>query len=375
MASKEFRTADTCMICSGPEEDDYQMVCCGDCKLWAHFKCADVGEEVKDVEWYCLKCTKSKDAHLRVPKNKKGAKRGSSQNDSDSVRSAGSSVAKHVEQLEEEQLAREESLMKQMEIRAKRLEMTKRLAEKQLRMEREMRERELELEREIQNLQLKQEQELLDRQLAAEQEFCKKRDAIRQQMNTSLQKVKERKEGVDPGGEKPTGLPDKRDEKVQKWLADQDKKRSKADPRGAYPKGTLPAHDEQKEQEGSNNEEEGSEDDHDQAPSVANSKNGKQDGPGHQVIKVTKEQLAARQAISKHLPTFRGEPEIWPLFISSFEYTTEACGFSNIDNLKRLQDCLQGDALEAVRSRLVLPNSVPDVIRDFVIYSGSQRSY
>ncbi|XP_065089673.1 uncharacterized protein LOC135710890 [Ochlerotatus camptorhynchus] len=52
------------------------------------------------------------------------------------------------------------------------------------------------------------------------------------------------------------------------------------------------------------------------------------------------------------------------MFISSFEYTTEACGFSNLENLKRLQDCLQGDALEAVRSRLVLPNSVPNVICD-----------
>ncbi|XP_058449016.1 uncharacterized protein LOC131428977 [Malaya genurostris] len=87
-------------------------------------------------------------------------------------------------------------------------------------------------------------------------------------------------------------------------------------------------------------------------------------GSGTQVIKLTRSQRLARQGVSKHLPTFSGEPEVWPLFISSFEYTTEACGFTNIDNLKRLQDCLQGNALEAVRSRLVLPDSVPDVIED-----------
>ncbi|XP_055604347.1 uncharacterized protein LOC129752597 [Uranotaenia lowii] len=81
-------------------------------------------------------------------------------------------------------------------------------------------------------------------------------------------------------------------------------------------------------------------------------------------VEVTKDQLVARQAGSKQLPTFRGEPELWPIFISSYENTTRACGFSNLDNLKRLQDSLKGDALEAVRSRLVLPETVPDVIND-----------
>uniref|UniRef100_A0A182PWX1 Peptidase aspartic putative domain-containing protein n=1 Tax=Anopheles epiroticus TaxID=199890 RepID=A0A182PWX1_9DIPT len=43
---------------------------------------------------------------------------------------------------------------------------------------------------------------------------------------------------------------------------------------------------------------------------------------------------------------------------------TKACGFTNIENLTRLIDCLEGPALEAVRSRLVLPDSVPGVIED-----------
>ncbi|XP_053692248.1 uncharacterized protein LOC128740709 [Sabethes cyaneus] len=41
-----------------------------------------------------------------------------------------------------------------------------------------------------------------------------------------------------------------------------------------------------------------------------------------------------------------------------------ACGFTNTDNLKRLQDSLQGLAKEAVQSRLLMPESVPDVIED-----------
>lgn len=87
-------------------------------------------------------------------------------------------------------------------------------------------------------------------------------------------------------------------------------------------------------------------------------------GTARKPTKLSKEQIAARQTISKNLPVLRGEPELWPIFISSYEFTTQACGFSNLDNLKQLQDSLQGNALGAVRSRLVLPDSVPDVIED-----------
>ncbi|XP_062557436.1 uncharacterized protein LOC134222310 [Armigeres subalbatus] len=221
--------------------------------------------------------------------------------------------------------------------------------EKKLRMEREMRERELELEREMQDLQLKQERELLDRQLQAEREFIRKRDVIRQEAQSSK-------------------------EKVQCWLNERKQpKQPTEDIRGAYPKGSTmkcqaprSSFYEEEYSNGDRSGGSGSEEDEDAViESMQNlSINTNRNVLGMRTVRVTKEQLAARQAVSKHLPTFKGEPEIWPLFISSFEYTTQACGFSNIDNLKRLQDSLQGVALEAVRSRLVLPDSVPDVIRD-----------
>ncbi|XP_062545514.1 uncharacterized protein LOC134212033 [Armigeres subalbatus] len=74
------------------------------------------------------------------------------------------------------------------------------------------------------------------------------------------------------------------------------------------------------------------------------------------------EQLAARQVMPRELPMFSGDPQEWPLFYSSFRNSTEACGFSDAENLARLQRCLQGNALEAVRSRLLMPQSVPYVI-------------
>ncbi|XP_055632650.1 uncharacterized protein LOC129773115 [Toxorhynchites rutilus septentrionalis] len=74
-------------------------------------------------------------------------------------------------------------------------------------------------------------------------------------------------------------------------------------------------------------------------------------------------QVASRQSMGRDLPIFTGNPEEWPVFIASFEQSTLACGFSNAENLIRLQRCLKGHALESVRSRLLLPTSVPHVIQ------------
>ncbi|XP_058445110.1 uncharacterized protein LOC131426420 [Malaya genurostris] len=76
----------------------------------------------------------------------------------------------------------------------------------------------------------------------------------------------------------------------------------------------------------------------------------------------TQQQLAARQSLAKDLPRFSGDPADWPIFISNYRYTTEACGFTDGENMLRLQRCLCGPALETVRSRLVLPAAVPQVI-------------
>ncbi|XP_062702256.1 uncharacterized protein LOC134285477 [Aedes albopictus] len=73
-------------------------------------------------------------------------------------------------------------------------------------------------------------------------------------------------------------------------------------------------------------------------------------------------QLAARQVMSRELPTFSGDPADWPIFISSFTNSSLACGYNSAENLARLQRCLKGPAYESVRSRLLLPESVPQVI-------------
>lgn len=79
---------------------------------------------------------------------------------------------------------------------------------------------------------------------------------------------------------------------------------------------------------------------------------------------------AARQALPRELPTFTGKPEEWPIFISSYEGTTSACGFSNAENAIRLQRCLKGRALDAVSCRLLVPSSIPSVIETLRLMFG-----
>lgn len=73
-------------------------------------------------------------------------------------------------------------------------------------------------------------------------------------------------------------------------------------------------------------------------------------------------QIAARQVMSRDLPKFTGDPEGWPMFRSAFYNTTQACGYSHAENLSRLQRSLDGPALVSVKSRLLLPESVPQVM-------------
>ena len=57
---------------------------------------------------------------------------------------------------------------------------------------------------------------------------------------------------------------------------------------------------------------------------------------------LNQEQVCSRQVIPRELPVFNGKPEEWPLFIRSYENSTKLCGFTNDENLLRLQRALRG---------------------------------
>ena len=73
-------------------------------------------------------------------------------------------------------------------------------------------------------------------------------------------------------------------------------------------------------------------------------------------------QLMARQSIGSTLPTFSGAPEEWPVFRALYDRSTASCGFTNADNLARLQRSLKGPAKDVVHALLSVPDNVPAIM-------------
>ena len=74
--------------------------------------------------------------------------------------------------------------------------------------------------------------------------------------------------------------------------------------------------------------------------------------------------LTARQAsVNVTLPEFSGKAEEWPSFIRIFRASTQLCGFSDTENVQRLQQCLKGQAKEAVRLQLAVPDNIEEAIK------------
>ena len=77
---------------------------------------------------------------------------------------------------------------------------------------------------------------------------------------------------------------------------------------------------------------------------------------------LSQSQLAARQINPKELPKFEGNPEDWPMFITAYEESTRMCGYTNQENMFRLQRCLKGKPFDMLKGDLMHPNNVPTVI-------------
>jgi hypothetical protein len=70
----------------------------------------------------------------------------------------------------------------------------------------------------------------------------------------------------------------------------------------------------------------------------------------------------SRQIMKHDLPNFDGRLEDWPVFLSQYTMTTEACHISDVENLQRLQKSLKGQAREVIKSMLVSPNNVSRIM-------------
>ncbi|XP_038116949.1 uncharacterized protein LOC119769121 [Culex quinquefasciatus] len=84
----------------------------------------------------------------------------------------------------------------------------------------------------------------------------------------------------------------------------------------------------------------------------------------------TSQQIAARQVVNKELPVFTGNPVDWPIFISSYNHSTLTCGYTDNENLLRLQRAIQGRAREEVSSLLLNPSTIPQLLTSLKLLYG-----
>ncbi|XP_023158646.1 uncharacterized protein LOC111591636, partial [Ceratitis capitata] len=70
------------------------------------------------------------------------------------------------------------------------------------------------------------------------------------------------------------------------------------------------------------------------------------------------------------LPDFCGKAEDWPMFYTAFTESTAVYGYSNFENNQRLHKCLKGEARETVKSLLIHPSNVNNIIEQLKFKFG-----
>ena len=294
---------------------------------------------IEHEDWNCVKCSNQ----LRLPKNatkstKKsgGSKKTGAKSEVGSIRSSVSVLESSFQQLEEEQDAMEKGLEADRLIREKRLEMSRAIQEKRMRQEKEFRERELQQERELRAKKLAQEQEILEKRLKEESEFLKKQQALREMFHAKMDLLKNTANENTSGRNEDTGNDaDPSKGKVQNWL-------NSNDLQGTSLRSLVGEHSKVNEKQKEKNREllqettsrkfstendavtseDGDSEDGDafneQMKGIAELLKRHGPGKGHGLgrghVGPTKEQLAARQAVSKHLPIFKGSQKFGHYF-------------------------------------------------------------
>ncbi|XP_055585136.1 uncharacterized protein LOC129737987 [Uranotaenia lowii] len=277
------------------DPDNSHMVQCDRCQSWYHYQCVGVGDSVADRSWLCPNCDKHSTTVAPETLRKNGSK---SQR---SKASTSTSVKAAKAALDLQQLQEQKQLeLQRIQEETIQAEKEVALAKNRLESEKKQREKEAALEKKRLEDERKRQE--------AEQEF--ERDRVKRAQ-------------------------------IESEIHRRNRNNHSTRPKYDHNQPTVPKVDGTQDHVQRESE----------FPNQQNSSSG--------CNTLTSGQLAARSVFSKELPTFTGNPEEWPLFYSSYLTGTKECGLTNAENLIRLQRCLKGEALEAVRSCLLIPETVP----------------
>ncbi|XP_065095601.1 uncharacterized protein LOC135717439 [Ochlerotatus camptorhynchus] len=280
------------------------MVCCDDCGLWYHFKCVGVDEVIVEKDWSCSAC----EAKSVV------------QNPSIIITEPVSSGEDQTSESKQKQSDQLKEFQKRMD------QMRARFDNQQQAYEKLLQEKDREMQHTIEDLQYQFQHRLEKRE-----------QQIRDELNVPTGVPVPNANSTTLGGEHlAAGDMCKAFERMERQLEEMARKQDIETKRLAERLRVMET-------------------------SVREPVRTRNDD-FNETHELSRSQLAARHAVAKELPTFSGHPEEWPLFIATYESTTRMCGFSEEENILRLQRSLRGKALEAVRSRLLYPAGLEGVI-------------
>lgn len=355
-----------CAACGEVSVENERMIGCDGCLQWFHTRCVGITSDVeKEKRWFC-----TDDKCQQAMKKKKSRSKKNDDSDRSSVKSdAALSFEQKLRAMEQSQKRMEQELEAEMALKRKENEFKRAMERKRMLMEKQIREEEEEQDNLLQEEILRERSLQLERMKARQQSFednLKSLDNEIAKLKSSGGKNKVQKDVAGEGGSGVNRTPLRNPEVGR--LTEENLKKMKAQ---LGP--SVGEHSDDDDDDDSDTNEESEDGDSDQTDEYDNksmrkgkgkmpSGSSSQNGLGQPQRGPTKTQLAARNGISRKLPTFSGKPEEWPLFYGAYQASNAACGYTDVENLVRLQECLKDSALEMVRGQLLLPKSVPKVI-------------
>lgn len=339
-----------CGLCQSPENS--RMVACDECGQWYHFKCVNVNESVSERDWICTACGAAP-AQVATESSTPIAKDNTGQ------------------QLQSDQAGTNKDLEKEIELLRCRLDL-------QMRSFHTI----LEKKDEEHRQNMRQQKHFFETEFAAREQFFERLVSHKQnqvQSNKQPVQVAERQQ-LDQGAVGYQSGQVSAGQQENRQPTNQPIRFQTLSPRrtGAIPKASstvmggdksplgMNTSDRQIEQQIKLLEEKHALERRHLEERIALLEAGggaRSNGDSTDLRnELSRSQLAARQAVARELPTFSGYPEEWPLFIATFESSTRMCGYSEEENMLRLQRSLKGKALEVVRCRLLHPSNLDGVI-------------
>lgn len=334
-----------CELCA--ERDTSRMVQCDSCERWFHFCCVEVTDGIADVSWNCPLCPPKEQRNTPI----ESIKCNTPTKDSDSMKSRGKKSSKRSEQ-------------RKIELRLQKLEEQKQLEQRFLEEKYKiLEELDSDTATDISEIELEKMSKIsewirsTDRVGAVEDSGVVAEDLL-EEPRVIPDRVTQSIAHDDPEVNQQQSVFEAYRQTLPSFVPEQ----------RSTPQPSRPTFGHAREHSATM-----SRVPHPSRPLLTSALRPTQEpglSPAEDTICLNRSQLAARQAVSKDLPEFDGNPEDWPLFFSMYSSSTQMCGFSNEENMLRLRKCLRGRALEAVRCRLLHPSNVSGVLATLKMLYG-----